>query len=650
MKKVLIFGVFLIGIQISLSAQNFLNEYGKISKGDIELTSYEKDKSAEAVVIYDIGSSYFEESANSFDLMYERTTRIKVFKEAGIKWAKIEIPFYQKGEIFEHIEDLEACTYNFENFLLTRTKLNITNSHDEKLNELWKIRKFAMPNVKEGSIIEYHYKIRSQYLFNLRSWEFQSKIPVLFSKYTVKLIPFYEYTYLLQGTTKFDYQKSHEDTSDRQFGPVKFHDMIHEYVMKDIPAFKDEEYITSIDDHIMKMDFQLSKVIQTNGSIEKILTTWPELIKDLLKDDEFCKYADKSEKLAGKIFDIKTLSLKPESERFDSILNYVKKNYRWNKVNRKYTNKTPLLFVKDQIGSSAEINLFALGLLRACGIKATPVILSTRENGKIKYDYPFSSFFNYVCLLVDVDGKKVLADATDPFLSNNRIPESCVNDKGLLIQKDKVEWVSLECNFPSKVQSIVQINLYGLTQNTNIVTTATEYDALTMRNNYGKRTKDIQKKLVEEGYSVEDSTISVENENNVLKPYILKFKTISKPEIINSKIYISPFAKETLKENPLKQVSRTYPIDMLYPTKRSYYSEIDIPKGYKVDFLPANDKIKNDQFELDYSIACDGSKIHVSFAYYFKLSIYQAEDYSKIKYYFNDIVNKGSEKVVLVKI
>ena len=125
---------------------------------------------------------------------------------------------------------------------------------------------------------------------------------------------------------------------------------------------------------------------------------------------------------------------------------------------------------------------------------------------------------------------------------------------------------------------------------------------------------------------------------------------ISKPEVINSKIYISPFAKETLKDNPLKQVERTYPIDMLYPTKRTFYSEIEIPKGYKVDFLPANDKIKNDQFELDYSIACDGSKIHVSFAYYFKLSIYQAEDYSKIKYYFNDIVNKGSEKVVLVKI
>jgi len=29
--------------------------------------------------------------------------------------------------------------------------------------------------------------------------------------------------------------------------------------------------------------------------------------------------------------------------------------------------------------------------------------------------------------------------------------------------------------------------------------------------------------------------------------------------------------------------------------------------------------------------------------------VYDAAEYSKIKYYFNEIVNKGSEKIVLVK-
>jgi len=650
MKRLLSIGFFLVCIQVLLTAQNFRNEYGKIGKDDLEFSSYPKDKTAEAVVIYDIGSSYFQENDNSFELIYNRSTRIKVLKEAGIKWAKIEIPYYQKDNIYEQIEELEACTYNLKDGLLIRTPLNISNSHDEKLNEFWKVRKFAMPNVKEGSVIEYRYKIRSQYLFNLRSWEFQSKIPVIFSQYTVKMIPFYEYTYLLQGTTKFDFQQSTEDTYERQFGPIKFHDMIHEYAMKDIPAFNDEEYISSIDDYIMKINFQLSKVTQTDGYSRNIMTTWPEMIKDLLKEDDFSRYADKSEKLAAKIFDIKTFSLLPESVKFDSVMNYVKTNYSWNKINSKYASKSPNAFVKDKTGNSADINLFAVGLLRACGIKAIPVILSTRKNGKILLDYPFSSFFNYVALSVNIDGNNVITDATDPLSPNNRIPEKCINDKGLLIQKDKVDWILLQCNFPSKIQSIIRITLSDSIQDSKISTSATEYDALTMRKDYGKKVVEIQKKLMDDGYTVSDSTITVENADNVLKPYLIKFKATSKTETINSKIYVSPFAKEALKDNPLKQNERTYPIDMIYPVKRLYFSEIEIPKGYKVDYIPVNEKISNNQFELEYSITCDYQKINVLLIYSFKFSIYPPEDYSKIKYYFSDIVKKGAEKIVLVKI
>jgi hypothetical protein len=88
---------------------------------------------------------------------------------------------------------------------------------------------------------------------------------------------------------------------------------------------------------------------------------------------------------------------------------------------------------------------------------------------------------------------------------------------------------------------------------------------------------------------------------------------------------------------------------MIYPHKTSAFSEITIPDGYKVDFLPANDKINNDQFEFDYTTAENDKKISVSMIYYFKEPVYDASEYSKIKYYFNEIVNKGSEKIVFVK-
>ena len=57
--------------------------------------------------------------------------------------------------------------------------------------------------------------------------------------------------------------------------------------------------------------------------------------------------------------------------------------------------------------------------------------------------------------------------------------------------------------------------------------------------------------------------------------------------------------------------------------------------------------MENDLFELNYSIKTYGDKLQVIFNYYFKKSIYQSDEYSKVKYYFNEIVTKGNERIVL---
>lgn len=160
--------------------------------------------------------------------------------------------------------------------MLTKSNLDLANCHVEKINESWNQTKFAMPNVKPGSVIEYKYKIRSDYVFNLRDWEFQWKIPVLSSKYIVKMIPFYQYSWLLQKASKFDSQTSKVDQGlEQNFGGAKYHDVISEYEMKNLPAFKDEEFITTSDDYIIKLDFQLSKVTQITGISQNVMTTFP---------------------------------------------------------------------------------------------------------------------------------------------------------------------------------------------------------------------------------------------------------------------------------------------------------------------------------------------------------------------------------------
>ena len=650
-KKINLTILFWVLSLLLVNGQNSSREFGKIAKDEFELKKYPSDKDAEAVVLFDIGKSYFVESENSFDIIFERSTRIKIISEAGIKWAEVKIPFYREGNIYEKIYDIEAYSYNYENGHISKTPLNVTDTYDEKTNNYWYIKKFAIPNVKEGTIIEYKYKIRSQYKFNLRDWEFQWRIPVVYSEYEVKLIPFYEYSYLLQGANKFNSQSSYVDKGiSRQFGSINFQDIVHKFIMKDIPAFNNEEFITSINDYIIKLDFQLSKIIYPNGTAVDIITTWEDMNKDLLKHKDFGKYIKKCESLSSKLLKTDIHKFTNEREKFNFIIEFVKDNFNWDKNYGKYASKTPGKLVDDKYGNCADINLLATGLLNASGILAKPVLISTRDNGKIKYDYPYTHFFNYVIILANVDGENILTDATEISGLNDRIPSRCINDKGLIIQENKIEWIGLECLLPSQIRTDIKIEIPDNSIiNSTISKSSTEYDALYFRNNYSGNIETIRKRVETKEYSIVDSSIVVKNQLNKENPYILTFKQTCKPVIVNEKIYLSPFLNETISDNPLKQIGRTYPIDMTYPSQRIFNTSILIPEGYKVDYLPAELEINNQLFELTYSIKSEVKQISVSFDYYFKKSVYSGADYLKIKSYFDEIVKKGNEKIVLIK-
>lgn len=651
MKKLELIFLLILLFNFSTYAQEYSKVFGKVGKAEFDLQTYKTDPDAEAVVFFDIGKSYFVDTGNGFDIIFERSTRIKILSEAGLKWAEVEIPYYQEGGIYEKILEIKAYTYNYENGVIDRRELDVSNTYDEKINNSWLLKKFAIPNVKVGSIIEFKYELSSQYKFNLRDWEFQWRIPVVYSEYEVKLIPFYQYTWLLQGASKFDeYQKYESSGLPHHFGAYTFQDMVHKYVMKDVPAFESEQFITSINDYILKIDFQLSKFTQLNGASIDIITTWEEMSKDLLKHTNFGKYAQKAEKSGAKVFNVKEESFENETEKFNRIIDYVKSNYKWDGNYSLYTNKTVDKFISQKHGNVSELNLFTCGLLNANGIEAYPVLISTRKHGKIKIDYPFTHFFNYVIIMAKVDGNNLLCDATEIFSPNNRLPERCINDKGLVIKKGEVDWVGLECMFMTKTQKMVQVDgiCEGLAHS-QVKIIASEYDALRYRNNYTDDIEKFKKYIEGENIQVIDSTIDVKNQTETDQPFILSYCQTYPLEITNNKIYFSPFAQDIITENPLKETNRSYPIDMIHPGTETYNTTIKIPENYKVDYLPSDLKINNNQLQLNYTTTQVGGILNINFTYSFKQAVYDATDLKKLKFFFDDIIKKGNEKVVFVK-
>lgn len=655
MKKFILITTISVLSVFTLKAQkiNYFEKFGKISQPEADMKACSFDATADAVVLFDVGKSTFIRTENDYEVEFRRITRIKVVSEGGIKYAEVEIPYYREGEIQERIQDISARTYEITDGQITHiTELDLSTCFVEKQSENWYVKKFALPNVKPGSIIEYTYSIYSQYYFNLRDWEFQWRIPVLYSEYETRMIPFYEYTYILQGRNKLDLYEAYEDKSrlPRQYASLEFHDMVYKFGLKNVPAFIDEGYTTSISDYIIKIDFQLSGFTGLNGLKIEIMTTWPQLVKDYLKNEDFGKYINKSEKSAEKLLLADSVLDKTPTQIFRYVVNFVKDNFKWNENNRQFANKSPSEFVKEKTGNSADINLWLVGALRAAGLEAYPVLLSTRSHGRIYKDYPFSNSFNFVVACAYIDGKPILADATDPYTTEEDISVNCLNDAGLVVDKEGLKWLNLQSDELSKLTVYFKFDSVASDSRVLVSTSASKYEAAQLRKRYADNTEELISDLNKKMYLVDNSSVKIDNTQKRSNYFSYNYTINTKIEKINDKLYISPFLAEVYNNNPLKQKTRTYPVDMIYAVNHNYAAEIIIPQGYKADFLPEKSTLNDELFNLDYSVQEINGSILVSFTYSFKQSKYTPETYERVKAFFDRVVKKGNEKIVLVKV
>ena len=665
MKKSVIASFLLLLPALYLRAQDFSRDFGVVNQSDIDLTKYSRDPSADAVVLFDIGDSRFIDTYDySYNIEFTRARRIKILNKAGVKYAEVTIPFYidEKGNA-EVVKTIEAFSYNWENGQLNKTPLNPSTIYVEKITNRWSQKKFVIPDAKQGSIIEYRFVLESPFHFNLPSWRFQDFIPTIYSKYVVRIIPFYEYSFIMHGPNKFDSQTTVKDPKQRIWGTlsqdkgietgqgVKFNDIIYSYVLKDVPAFKDEEYIASPDDYMTRLEFQESRFVSPAGTKTDIISTWPKLVQELIRYDEFGKFLKACDKPARKILETELdLNGKSEDEICRIIIDYVKKSYGWDERYALYTTKSVREFLNQKKGNPAEINLFLTAMLRAAGVDALPVIISTRDHGKINTNYPFLTFFNYVIVLININDRQYLADGTEYYTSFDRLPSRCINDRGLIIQEGDPKWINLNQNYKSVDNKFVTMDISpeNLKVRTKVVLQAVEQDAYWYKRTFRNDSAKLSKQFNDMGLPV-ITKLSTENFDANDKPYIISAEGEADIEQLNDKLIISPYLSFYMKENRLKQPARTYPVDFTYSNTESFSCRIAIPDGYRVLTIPDPFNTDNDIAKINVSYSVADNKINVESEYSFKKAVNPPSDYGAIRSYFDVIVKKFNEQIVLVK-
>lgn len=650
--------IYIIGISSFFTQihgqENFNFDLGRVTQYEMDMTSYDKDPEAEALVISHNGHySFIYDDRRGFEIYMVNKVKIKILKQAGIDYATFDIPFYDDFQSWEEVMDIKGVTYNFENGELRTTTLEKNSIFEKKHRDDYKSKTFTLPNVKEGSIIEVSYTIRTPHIFRMREWRFQRKIPVLFSELKYKAIPFYTYTYILTGRNKFDNFNSKVLNNTQRLGPAEYREVEYTFGMRDLPAFRDEEFITSINDYIIRLNMQLSEYTQMNGVKKTYMSTWPEICNELIKSQYFGKYINATEKEAKKVLPTLGLEGKSDLEKVKIISDHVKMMYNWNGYRGRYIDGEKLSnFIKQKTGNSANLNLYLIGLLRAANLDAHPVIISTRSNGTVSKNHPFISFFDYVLAVVKIGEEEHFVDATESLLAYNELPSRCVNVSGLIVKPKNAEsWTFIVQNGISTTtkEFNIKIDLDKGQQTVATKYTASGNDAFHYRKQYLFNKEDLSSYFKKEHNIDAINGVKVENYKERDKEFIASFQFNQQIEGTSDKIFIKPFCDLSIKENPFKKNSRTLPVDMIFIQGEKYKSVIEIPDGYEVEFLPKSSHPKNETMAINYDAKVDGNKIIIEAGYEMNKNIFSAGEYNILKAMFAGAIGRFTEMVVLVK-
>ena len=435
---------------IKLSAQNF--ELGKVSLSELQERKHPKDSAAVAAILFQKGENSFVYSQN--EGWYMVTTvkaRIKIYKKEGYDWASKNIRYYIGGSgIKEKIFFSNAITFNLVDGKIEKSKLKSDGEFDEVINKYWGNKKITMPNVKEGSVIEYAYEIKSTILESPRDWVFQTSIPVNYSEYVMSIPEYFIYSSNLKGfitpTIKVDKEKSSILLTSKERvnngrvtatnfseDKIEFIETNTTYIAEFLPAMNEESYVNNIDNYTVSLVQELAMTKFPNQPIKTYSTDWGDVAKTIYAYDDFGLELNKTGYFED---DLKSIlaGLTSVEEKIDVIFSYVKSTVKWNDYYGYSCNDGVKKAYKDKTGNIAEINLMLTAMLRYAGLNANPVLVSTRSNGIPRF--PNRTGFNYVIAAVENGANLTLLDASDQAVSPNVLPLRAVNWLGRLIRKD----------------------------------------------------------------------------------------------------------------------------------------------------------------------------------------------------------------------
>jgi hypothetical protein len=629
-------------------------KFGEIDTEAVKSTIYPKDSSAEAAVLYDFAEIDFSINNGLIYINMNYHGRIKIFKKSALNRASILLASMIYGHPKDEIlSNIQGYTYNYVNDEVKRDKLTKEMIFTERASENLQTTKFTFPNVKEGSVIEYTYRLQTPLTLSTspRTWTFQGELPVAWSEYKVSVPNYFYFRTIFSGYLPLHISETKPESM--RFGTESVGGVAYRFVVKDAPAFINEPYITTPSDYVSKIDFELASLDIPGQIVQNFSFDYPSMNALLLKEDEFGLVLNKTSfmKEAARSILSKT---KDTTEVIQAAVDYIQSKIRWNGNASMWVKNLKKVLEKGE-GDAADINMTLICLLRELGFDAHPLILSTRDHGRIHEQYALRKRFNYVVAHIQRDNKDVLIDATDPFMKAGVLPTHCLNHVGWLVHPVAMRFIPIVPNERDIKYKKAELKL---TEEGDLVGTLQKiyggYSASATRTNFMKEGKD--KFLANVKATNPSWSITKHEHASTTRPYepfetTYDLKMSDQATVAGNMIYLKPMLTEGYTQNPFKSKERTFPIDLAYPIEDSFIAAYEIPAGYQTVEVPKSVafNLPGNGGRFTFVASVTGNKVSINSRVLLRKDSYSIEEFDALKEFYDKIVAKHAEQIVIKK-
>lgn len=647
--------VFFLGTFLCLSQNSF--KFGNATASELSMKVYEKDSTANAVVLYEYGEALIGKNRdNDVELTFEYTVRIKIFNSNAFDKATIEIPLSKSLTSKRKEKLIEATAISISPDRTTNT-LKKSDIFTENVNEYYDLVKFTMPNIQEGTIIDYTYKISSPFHFNFVDWEFQSDIPKVFSQFHTSIPGNYFYNIKLVGTQKLTNRESKIKKDCLYYtSTARAECAVETYTMENIPAFKEEDYMTAKINYLSAIRYELETFKDFRGNVDKYTKSWKDVDKEFKFGDGPGKESRRSSYFKDYI-SADLIEMPNAVEKAKKIYYQLQKELFWNKKNSIHRNVDVKEAYQKKSGSTAELNLILQNFLNASGFDAKFMLLSTRGNGIPTKLYPIISEFNYLVIKLDIGGTTYLLDITNKNTPFGVLPYKALNGYGRVMDFKKGSyWHQFTANTKTLENSTIQ---FDIESDGNVLVRIREsnsgYLGLRKRNRIVGRDLDDYLEKLESEFDESGNLIiedyKVINDEDLEKPITETFKLKYADKFSEDRIFINPFITSKYQKSPFNLKERTYPVDFGYPFSYKYKIVINLGDTYTVEDIPKSKalKLENNAGLLNYQVTKTDNQVLLSLNFTINTSYFASEDYNALKKIFSELVFMQNNQLIHIK-